>query len=96
MQSQGGPSIGQKFIDKREIFKDPITDDGTKKSAKGLLMVQEVMSPDSLGKLHYVTYQLKDQCTEEEEKSGALETVFEDGKLVKEVTLDEIRKRLTL
>jgi len=70
----------------REIFKDPITDDGTKKSAKGLLMVQEVMSPDSLGKLHHTSYKLKDQCTKEEEESGALETVFEDGNLVKEVT----------
>jgi nicotinamide phosphoribosyltransferase len=37
---------------KIEIFKDPITDDGIKKSAKGLLMVEED------GKVL-----LKDQCT---------------------------------
>ena len=33
--------------ERREIFKDPITDDGTKKSAKGLLSVEE----DDEGKL---------------------------------------------
>lgn len=68
----------------REIFKDPITDDGTKKSAKGLLSV------------HYSTdgYILRDQCTWEEEQTGALETVFLDGKIVKEYTLEEIRNRI--
>lgn len=75
-------------VESREIFKDPITDDGTKKSAKGLLCV---VLDDSTGvdipKLH-------DQCTWEEEKQGLLTTVFKDGKLVKETTLDEIRNRL--
>jgi len=69
----------------REIFKDPITDDGTKKSAKGLLQVYKDENGD---------YALKDQCTWEEEALGELEIVFEDGRLVKETNLNEIRNRL--
>jgi nicotinamide phosphoribosyltransferase len=69
----------------RAIFKDPVTDDGTKKSARGLLMVYD---DDGLG------YQMADGLTWEGEAQGALETVFEDGKLVKEYTLEEIRERV--
>lgn len=66
----------------REIFKDPITDDGTKKSAKGLLQIIK----DENG-----NYQLKDQCTWEEEKEGELKEVFRDGKLLVDQSLSEIR-----
>jgi nicotinamide phosphoribosyltransferase len=66
----------------REIFKDPKTDDGTKKSARGLLQVYR----DESGELA-----LKDQCTWEEEKEGVLETVFLDGKLMRTQSLSEIR-----
>lgn len=76
-------------IEAREIFKDPVTDDGTKKSAKGLLCVREYDS-DPGGRY----YTLKDQCSWREEGEGALETVFIDGELVKEWTLDEIRARI--
>jgi nicotinamide phosphoribosyltransferase len=69
----------------REIFKDPITDDGTKKSAKGLLQIYK----NAAG-----TYCLKDQCTWEEEKMGELKEVFRDGKLLKDDTLAEIRGRI--
>jgi nicotinamide phosphoribosyltransferase len=68
-----------------EIFKDPITDDGTKKSAKGLLAVLR----NEEGKLY-----LKDQATWEEEATGELKTVFLNGVLVKETTLEEIRERI--
>ena len=68
----------------RNIFKDPKTDDGTKKSAKGLLSVDK-----ENGELV-----LKDECTWEEEKQGLLQTVFENGKLVNEQSLAVIRKRL--
>jgi nicotinamide phosphoribosyltransferase len=68
----------------RNIFKDPKTDDGTKKSAKGLMQVTEVD-----GKLV-----MKDQCTWEEEKQGLLQSVFENGKIVKEQSLSEIRSRI--
>lgn len=69
----------------REIFKDPITDDGTKKSAKGLLQIFK----DADGE-----YQLKDQCTWEEERKGELKEVFRDGKLLIDQSLAEIRDRI--
>ena len=68
----------------REIFKDPVTDSGTKKSAKGLLRVEK-----EDGK--FVLY---DQQTWEQEAQGELQTVFKDGKLVNETSLAEIREHL--
>ncbi|WP_417354340.1 nicotinate phosphoribosyltransferase [Flavobacterium sp.] len=68
----------------REIFKDPVTDDGTKKSAKGLMKIE----------LKDGKYSLKDQVSREEEKTGELKEVFRDGKLLKETTLAEIRERV--
>lgn len=68
----------------KEIFKDPVTDDGEKKSAKGRLIVIE-----NNGRL-----ELKQEVSELEEQTGLLETVFEDGQLVKITTLSEIRERL--
>src|SRR6201991_53574 len=70
----------------RDIFKDPKTDDGTKKSAKGLM---QVYRDPATGKLA-----LKDQCTWEEEGQGELKTVFKDGKLLVDWTLGEIRERV--
>lgn len=78
--------LNEYITEKREIFKDPITDDGTKKSKKGLL---KVYGED--GKII-----CKDQCTKEEENSGLLTTVFKDGELVRKTTLEEIRKRLLI
>lgn len=68
----------------RNIFKSPKTDDGTKRSAKGLLAVQE----DNGSLL------LKDECSSELADTGLLAIVFENGKLVKEQSLPEIRGRL--
>jgi nicotinamide phosphoribosyltransferase len=70
----------------RDIFKDPKTDDGTKKSAKGLM---QVYRNAITGKL-----ELKDQCSWEEEGKGELKTVFKDGKVVVDWTLQEIRDRI--
>ena len=70
----------------RDIFKDPKTDDGTKRSARGLLAVQQDPITNQLT--------LKDQCTWEEEGQGALETVFRDGKLLVDWKLADIRERL--
>lgn len=69
----------------RNIFKDPITDRGFKKSAKGLLSVYK----DEKGKLT-----LKDECTVEEENESLLEVVFCDGVLLRDETLGEIRERI--
>jgi len=73
---------GEKEIIGVEIFKDPITDDGTKKSAKGLLAVFN-------GKL-------KDQCTWQEVRSeeNELKPLFKDGELLRKTTLTEIREKL--
>ena len=65
----------------REIFKDPKTDDGTKKSLKGLICVQSDGD----------RYIAEDQVTKEQEDKSCLQTVFEDGKLVKEWSLRQIR-----
>lgn len=66
------------------IFKQPKTDDGTKNSLKGLIRVDIVNDK----------YVATDQVSESEEMQGELITVFEDGKLVKEYSLSEIRNRI--
>jgi nicotinamide phosphoribosyltransferase len=69
----------------REIFKDPITDDGTKKSATGLLAV-------------YDNYEggltLIDKASWETENEGKLKTIYKDGKFYNETTLTEIKNKL--
>lgn len=67
------------------IFKNP-KDGGFKKSQKGLCYVYR----NEDGELAY-----KDEYTSENIPDGnLLETVFKDGKLIKEYTLKEIRERL--
>lgn len=66
------------------IFKDPVTDDGVKKSAKGLLQVVH----------DGASYVVRDEVTSNEETQGDLKVVFKDGKLLIEHTLAEIRKRV--
>jgi nicotinamide phosphoribosyltransferase len=69
----------------REIFKDPITDDGVKKSAKGLLAV-------------YDNYEggltLIDETNWESENEGKLQTIYKDGKFYNETTLTRIKNKL--
>jgi len=69
----------------RAIFKDPITDDGTKRSAKGLMKITKQNG----------TYTLLDQVSWKEEQEGELREVFRDGKLLVDDRLATIRKRLT-
>ena len=69
----------------KEIFKDPKTVTGMpKKSHRGLLMVVEENGQ----------FKVVDRVTREQEASSEnkLQTVFKNGKLVKEVTLSDIRK----
>jgi nicotinamide phosphoribosyltransferase len=68
----------------REIFKDPITDDGTKKSATGLLSVHS----------HDGELVLIDKCTWEGEEVSLLQTIYQDGIFHNPVTLNEIREKL--
>ena len=69
------------------IFKDPKTDSGTKKSAKGLLCVHK--SPLS------GDYILVDGVTEEAERVGELKTVFLDGKILVNDSFETIRARVS-
>ena len=71
-----------------EIFKDPVTDTGMKKSARGLVRVVRNKSSNQL--------LLEDQITWDEVNSpeNQLKLVFVDGKLLNPVTLEEIRNRV--
>src|SRR5690554_5424422 len=71
----------------REIFKDPVTDDGIKKSATGLLMVK---SEDE-------TYKLLDRVSWSDVNSdkNELKVVFEDGNIKRRQTLSDIRDRVS-
>lgn len=66
------------------IYKDPKTDDGTKKSAKGLLRVE----------IEDGKYVLYDEQTEEQEQQGELQVIFQDGTILNETSLEEIRGKL--
>jgi len=69
----------------REIFKDPITDDGTKKSARGLLAVHR--SAD--GEL-----KLQEGVGWDEVRDCEFELVFLNGEVVRTERLSEIRLRI--
>ena len=75
---------GQVNGEAREIFKDPVTDNGEKKSARGLIRIEETETG----------FEMFDQQTPEQEAQGVLATVFEDGELLYETSLMEIRERL--
>ncbi|WP_299317241.1 nicotinate phosphoribosyltransferase [uncultured Maribacter sp.] len=70
--------------ERREIFKDPITDDGVKKSAKGLIKVE----------LQNGEYELIDQVTPDQEITGELQVIYEDGQFVNQTNIQEIRDRI--
>jgi nicotinamide phosphoribosyltransferase len=80
-----------------DIYKDPATDDGTKKSLKGMCQVFN-NRPDALP--NELKYDGKDQlevnvqCTHEEESAGLLQIIYENGKFYNTITLTEIRERI--
>ena len=77
----------------RQIYKDPITDkikgNNFKKSQKGMCYVYRD-DDDIL----YTDEHTIDELKEEKYADNLLETFFEDGKIVKETSLAEIRERL--
>lgn len=75
---------GQVNGEARELFKDPVTDNGTKRSARGLLRVEQDGED-------FVLYERQ---TREQEQTGALQDVFCNGKLVREESLAQLRSRL--
>lgn len=74
-----------------DIYKDPATDNGTKKSARGRIGVRVNEDGD---------YELVDSTSKfdiddfEESRDDQLDTVWEDGKFVREDTFAEVRARL--
>ena len=68
----------------REIFKDPITDDGTKKSATGLLRVTTGENG----------YKLVDRQTWAGEQTGELQIIYNNGEFSNIVNFDTIRQRI--
>lgn len=85
MGTTGKASKTFKNTEAREIFKNPVTDDGTKKSAKGLIFVGRTAD----GK----TY-MRDQVSKEDYESGEnlLQPVFKDGVILTTWNLGEIRE----
>lgn len=69
----------------QEMVKNPKTDSGTKKSAKGLPKV--TLGED--GK-----YVLHEQSTWGEEAEGELQLILEDGNFYNETSVAEIRERV--
>ena len=67
-----------------EIFKNPVTDSGVKKSAKGLIKVYEENG----------IIKMKDQCKVKDTFDSLLKTVFQDGELVKKISFTDIKKKL--
>jgi nicotinamide phosphoribosyltransferase len=67
------------------IYKDPATDNGTKKSLKGLVAVHKNENGE---------YFVKTECIPEEEADGELQVIYEDGKFNNQITLAEIRERI--
>jgi nicotinamide phosphoribosyltransferase len=66
----------------REIFKDPKTDDGTKKSAKGRLAVGNMAD----GTLYRI-----EGATDEEIARSVIQPVWENGKFLKEYSFADVR-----
>lgn len=69
-----------------KIYKDPITDDGTKRSLTGLLRVTRNSSSGS--------YSVQDKKTWSGEMSGELKEIYVDGVLTSKISLSGIRQRI--
>src|SRR5262249_27660056 len=68
------------------LFKSPITDDGTKKSLTGRLAV--------LKEKH--SYKIIERATPEDEKNSMLKPIWKDGHFIKRFSFQDIRDRLAL
>ena len=75
----------QSIIKEIEIFKDPITDDGTKRSARGITAVFKNEEGD---------YYLKDRATMEEFNNCELKCAFHNGEVPIYPTMYEVRDRI--
>lgn len=75
---------GQVNGEGHDLFKKPKTDSGMKNSACGLIRIER----------EHGQFVLYDKQTPEQEQKGLLTTVFEDGRLVVDQKIEDIRKRL--
>lgn len=75
--------------DEKQIFKDPKTDDGTKKSQKGAVMVYK----DEDGLLQFSDEHTLDEV-DDVDGINRLKTIYKDGKLLNEQSFSDIRKIL--
>jgi nicotinamide phosphoribosyltransferase len=69
----------------RDIQKDPVTDDGTKKSATGRLAVRRSMD----GRPYLIEHASPDQEADQE-----LQLVYDNGKLLRQSSFTEVRNQL--
>ena len=69
----------------RDLYKDPVTDNGTKRSARGRLAVQATKDG---------TLELIEQATSEQEARSLLRPVFENGILLRRQSFLDVRKTL--
>ena len=74
--------------EERQIFKDPKTDNGVKKSQKGMVAV--IKTPTGIACVD----ELNSETIKKYNDLNLLEDVFVDGKLVRDESLSEIRNRL--
>ena len=66
------------------IYKDPVTDDGVKRSLKGLIQVKLIDNE----------YVVNQECSWEQEENSELRIIYEDGKFYNQTSLTEIREKL--
>ena len=73
--------------DEKMIFKDPKTDDGTKKSQKGRVVVYKKVD-NTIGFIDNL------MLNQDFTSTDLLKTIYKDGKIVKEITFSQIRENL--
>lgn len=81
-----------------DIYKDPITDDGVKRSLKGRIAVLKT-DPITIQAGFEISeksgeYYVKQQCTAEEENTGYLQVIYEDGSFPHLTSFKEVRERI--
>ena len=84
------------IVDGKELllYKDPITDDGTKKSQKGKVAVLKLIHSTGEERIDYVDC-LNEEGKQSYKEDDLLQTVFEDGKLLVDWSLQQIRERIS-
>ena len=74
--------------EEKQLFKDPVTDSGIKKSQKGMVVISNINE-----KIEYID-ELNENGRKYYENIDILENVFVDGKLLRDESLTEIRERV--